>query len=57
MTEYVKTIRQKIGHDMLILAGAGVFVHQNGKLLMQRRPDIRPISDFIESIKNGRQNA
>ena len=39
MTNYIKTIRQKIGHDMLILAGAGVFVHQNGKLLMQRRQD------------------
>ena len=39
MTDYIKTIRQKIGHDMLIMVGAGVFVYKNDKLLVQQRRD------------------
>ena len=29
MTEYVKTIRRKIGHGMPLLVGAGVYVSNN----------------------------
>lgn len=39
MREYVKTIRQKIGHDMLLLVGASVYVYRDGKVLLQRRKD------------------
>ena len=36
---YIKDIRKKIGHDMLILAGAGVLPYRDGKLLLQQRQD------------------
>ncbi|MBE0600792.1 MAG: NUDIX hydrolase [Firmicutes bacterium] len=39
MNDYIASMRAKIGHDRLLLAGAGVFIHQNGKLLLQRRRD------------------
>ncbi len=39
MNDYISAIRAKIGHDRLMLAGVGVFIHQNGKLLLQRRRD------------------
>ena len=39
MNEYIPSMRSRIGHDTLLLAGAGVFVHQNGSLLLQRRRD------------------
>jgi ADP-ribose pyrophosphatase YjhB (NUDIX family) len=39
MNDYIPAIRAKIGHDMLLLVGAGVFVHRNGELLLQRRRD------------------
>lgn len=39
MTDYVKSIREYIGHAPLLLVGAGVFVYQNGRVLLQRRRD------------------
>ena len=36
---YVQTIRKKIGHDQIICVGAGVFVYQDGKVLLQKRKD------------------
>jgi len=36
---YVQEIRKKIGHDMLTLAGGGVFVYKNGQVLLQKRRD------------------
>lgn len=39
MNEYIKTIRRKIGHDMLMIAGAGVVVHKDGMILLQKRRD------------------
>ena len=39
MNDYIAAMRAKIGHDRLMVAGAGVFIHQNGKLLLQRRRD------------------
>jgi 8-oxo-dGTP pyrophosphatase MutT (NUDIX family) len=39
MNDYIDTVRLKIGHDTLMLVGAGVFVHRDGKLLLQKRRD------------------
>jgi len=39
MNGYIDTIRAKIGHDSLMLVGAGVFVYRDGKMLLQRRKD------------------
>ena len=39
MTEYIKSMRKHIGHERLLIAGAGVFVHKDGKLLLQKRKD------------------
>ena len=39
MNDYIASVRRKIGHDTLLLVGAGVFIHQNGNLLLQRRKD------------------
>ena len=36
---YVQDIRKKIGHDALMIVGAGVFVYKDGKLLLQKRAD------------------
>ncbi len=36
---YVRSTRNKIGHDLLVFAGACVFVCKNGKMLLQRRRD------------------
>ena len=36
---YIEKIRKKIGHDLLIGVGAGVFVYKNGKVLLQKRRD------------------
>ena len=39
MTEYIKSMRKYIGHERLLIVGAGVFIHKNGKLLLQKRKD------------------
>jgi len=39
MNKYVKSIRKYIGHERLILAGAGVLIYKNGKILLQKRRD------------------
>ncbi|MCL2884424.1 MAG: NUDIX hydrolase [Oscillospiraceae bacterium] len=36
---YISDIRKKIGHDPLIVVGAGVFVYKDGKVLLQKRRD------------------
>jgi ADP-ribose pyrophosphatase YjhB (NUDIX family) len=53
MNDYIPTIRQKIGHDTLLLVGAGVFVHQNGRLLLQRRKDDGTWADHGGCIEIG----
>lgn len=53
MNDYIATIRRKIGHDRLLLVGAGVFVHQNGKLLLQRRRDDGCWGDHGGSLELG----
>jgi len=39
MTEYIKTMRKYIGHERLLIVGAGIVIHKNGKLLLQKRKD------------------
>ena len=39
MADYIKYIREKVGHDRIILVGSGVFVYKDRKLLLQRRKD------------------
>jgi len=39
MTEYISSMRKYIGHERLLIVGASVFVHKNGKLLLQKRKD------------------
>ncbi len=36
---YTKDIRSKIGHDLLIVVGAGVFIYKDKKVLLQKRRD------------------
>ena len=39
MTEYIKSMRKFIGHERLLIVGASVFIHKDGKLLLQKRKD------------------
>jgi len=39
MTEYIKNMRKYIGHERLLIVGAGVIIHQNSMLLLQKRKD------------------
>lgn len=36
---YVREIRKKVGHDEIIIVGAGVIVYRDGKVLLQKRRD------------------
>jgi len=39
LSEYIESIREKVGHDRVIMVGAGVVIFKNGKVLLQRRKD------------------
>ncbi len=39
MIDYIANIRKKIGHDRLLIAGTGVIIYKNGKILLQNRRD------------------
>jgi 8-oxo-dGTP pyrophosphatase MutT (NUDIX family)/ribosomal protein S18 acetylase RimI-like enzyme len=39
MTEYIKSMRKHIGHERLLIVGASVFIHKDGRLLLQKRKD------------------
>ncbi|MCL2198545.1 MAG: NUDIX hydrolase [Defluviitaleaceae bacterium] len=39
MNGYIKNIRRLIGHERLLLVGASVIIHKDGKLLLQNRKD------------------
>jgi len=39
MNDYIKSMRKHIGHDRLLIVGAGVIIHKNGQLLLQKRKD------------------
>ncbi len=36
---YISEMRKKIGHDNLIVVGAGVFIYKEGQVLLQKRRD------------------
>ena len=37
--EYIQMLREKIGHERLMLAGCTVIVYRDGKILLNRRAD------------------
>ncbi len=39
MSEYVRMMREKIGHSPLLICGASVIVYKNGQVLLQKRKD------------------
>ncbi len=39
MADYIKDIRQKIGHAPIFCPGSGAVIYQNGKILLQKRAD------------------
>jgi len=39
MSEYIRMMREKIGHSPLLICGASVIVYKNGKVLLQKRKD------------------
>ena len=39
MTNYIKSIRRLIGHEMLQVVGVSVIVYKGGMMLMQKRKD------------------
>lgn len=53
MTDYISRMRKYIGHDTLMLACVGVFVHKNGKLLLQKRRDNGCWSDHGGCVEIG----
>ncbi len=53
MNDYIESIRQYIGHNPLLIIGSGVFIHQNGKLLLQRRRDDGTWADHGGSLELG----
>jgi len=53
MNDYIASVRGKIGHDTLLLVGAGVFVHRDGMLLLQCRKDDGTWADHGGCIEVG----
>jgi 8-oxo-dGTP pyrophosphatase MutT (NUDIX family) len=53
MNSYVESMRSRIGHDTLMLVGAGVFIHKDGKILLQRRKDNGMWADHGGSLEIG----
>lgn len=39
MSEYISHLRKQIGHDTILSVGAGVYIHNDGKILLQKRKD------------------
>jgi len=39
VTDYIRYIRKKVGHDRIIIVGAGVLVFKDNMLLLQKRKD------------------
>ena len=53
MNEYVKRIRSYVGHERIILVGAGVIIHKNGKILLQKRRDSELWADHGGCVEIG----
>jgi 8-oxo-dGTP pyrophosphatase MutT (NUDIX family) len=39
LPDYIKTIRKKVGHDRIIIVGAGVLIYKDNMVLLQKRKD------------------
>lgn len=39
MKNYIKDIREKIGHKPIVMSGVGLIICQNNKILLQKRAD------------------
>ena len=39
MPDYIKNIRKKVGHDRIIIVGAGVLIYKDNMVLLQKRKD------------------
>ena len=50
---YIMDLRKKVGHDLLLMPGAGVFIYRDGKLLLQRRRDNGLWADHGGSLEPG----
>lgn len=55
MSDYVKSMRKRIGHDTLIFVGVSVIVHKDGKILLQKRRDNNCWSDHGGSMEIGEE--
>lgn len=53
MLGYVERIRKSIGHDTLILVGAGIYIYKDEKLLLQKRKDNGCWSDHGGCVEIG----
>jgi len=39
LIDYIKNIRKKVGHDRIIIVGAGVLIYKDNMVLLQKRKD------------------
>jgi len=47
LSGYIRNIRKKVEHDRVIVAGAGVCIYKDGKVLLQKRKD----NSFVKYVK------
>ncbi len=52
---YILDLRRKVGHERLIMVGAGVLPYRDGKLLLQRRRDNGFWADHGGSLEPGEE--
>ena len=53
MNDYIDSIRKYIGHNPLMIIGAGVYIYKDGMLLLQRRRDDGTWADHGGSLEIG----
>lgn len=53
MNDYVRSMRQYIGHETLIMVGASVVVYRGGKILLHKRSDNGCYGDFGGALEIG----
>lgn len=50
---YIMNLRKKVGHDLVMMPGAGVFVYRDGQLLLQKRKDNGQWADHGGALEPG----
>ena len=53
MSDYIKSIRKKVGHDRILIVGAGVIIYKDNKVLLQKRSDNFSWSNHGGSVNLG----